>query len=476
MRDKVTQTIYETIRTHGSINRNEHIVLGLSGGPDSVCLFDVLTGLAAEIGFTMETVHVNHKIRPGAAEHDQAFVENICRERGIKCTVTVEHCEERAKEWGLTSEEAGRRIRYDAFDRAAAAYSADHPECRGVKIALAHNMNDQAETVMFRILRGTGLDGLAGIDYCRKSPAGFDIVRPLLDCAREDIEHYCGEKGLDPCIDKTNSEPLYTRNKIRLGLLPYIRENFNENITGTLTRLAATAREDRDFLEAEAEKTGRSALKAKEEGIIVFDRGLLKEAPAALRHRVIIGALGELGLTQDITSVHLRIADAVICGERASAKAEFHGGYSVDVSYGEVICSAPEAEEIRRCGFEIDIEEGNSFAADKSAAAFDLDVLCGEHGITEDEALNGAVEFRTRRTGDRIQLPGMKGRKKIQDLFVDMKVPAAERDAAVMACIGHEVLWIPGDAKTGRRPRYSGCYRAGENTKRLIVFRIRPTS
>jgi len=476
MRDKVTQTIYETIRSHGSINRNEHIVLGLSGGPDSVCLFDVLTGLAEEIGFTLETVHVNHKIRPGAAEHDQAYVENICAERGIKCTVAVEHCEERAREWGLTSEEAGRRIRYDAFDRAASAYSADHPECPGVKIALAHNMNDQAETVMFRILRGTGIDGLAGIDYCRKSPAGFDIVRPLLDCKREDIEHYCGEKKLEPCIDKTNSEPLYTRNKIRLGLLPYIRGNFNENITETLTRLAASAREDRDFMRQEAEKIYARALKSAETGIIVFDRGILNEAPAAMRHRVVIDALGALGLSQDITSVHLRTADAVICGERASAKAEFHGGYSVGVSYGDIICSSPETGETRGCDFDIDIEEGNSYAADKSSAAFDLDVMCAAHGITADAALNGAVEFRTRRTGDRIQLPGMKGRKKIQDLFVDMKVPAGERDSAVMACIGHEVIWIPGDEKTGRRPRYSGNYRTGENTQRMIVLRIRPTS
>ena len=470
MRDKVTQTVYDTIREHGSVKKGEHIVLGLSGGPDSVCLFDVLCGLAGEIGFTIEAVHVNHKLRPGDAEKDQAFVERVCAARGVRCSVITEDCAARAEEWGLTSEEAGRKIRYGAFDDAAKASGN-----RNAKICVAQNMNDQAETLLFRILRGTGTDGLAGMDYSRKSPAGFDVIRPLLDCERKDIERYCEERELHPRIDKTNLEPLYTRNKIRLGLIPYIKENFNENIIETLSRLALNAQEDRDFLAAEAEKVYAAALKDEKAGNIDFDRHLMKETGPAMRHRVIIMALGKLGLCQDITRTHLLAADDIICGSNASAVAEFHGGYSVMVSYDTVAGTAEGGGEVRETGARISVrvsEDRDDIPEhSQDMAVFDFDRI--KEALGEPDAGPEIIEIRTRLPGDKIKPAGMKGRKKIQDMLVDMKMPAKERDSVIMACAGHEVLWIPGGGGSGKRGRYSGEYGISESTKAFLILELR---
>ncbi|MEE3362415.1 MAG: tRNA lysidine(34) synthetase TilS [Anaerovoracaceae bacterium] len=465
MKVDIEKRIRETVQGHGLINENEHVILGLSGGPDSMCLFDVLTALAPKIGFTLEAVHVNHKIRPGAAEEDQAYVENVCAGRGIACTVVTERCEERAAEWGLTSEEAGRRIRYGAFDDAAAAYAGSHPGCPAVKIATAHNMNDQAETVLLRILRGTGVDGLAGIDYFRGTPAGFTVIRPLLDCAREDIEAYCSERGLEPRNDKTNSEPLYTRNKIRLGLIPYLRENFNENIIETLARLASSARSDSECLTAAAEAAYDITVTDSADGSLAFGREYLKEMKPAVRRRVIMTAMKRLGLTRDMTAAHITAAERLIESENASGTAEFTGGYSVSVSYDTVIVSAPDGapRHEEKISLSIDIVPACEYDGGRGEAAFDYDMLIRGAGT-------GEIELRTRMPGDRISLPGMDGHKKIQDLFVDMKIPVSERDRIPLICAGHEVLYIAGDPASGRKPRYSGNYRVSGSTERVAVL------
>lgn len=467
MKTDIRKKIRETVLENGLINENEHIVLGLSGGPDSMCLFDALISLEPELGFTLEAVHVNHRIRPGAAEEDQAFVEKVCEERGVRCTVVTEQCEERAKEWGLTSEEAGRRIRYGAFDDAASAYASEHPDCPAVRIATAHNMDDQAETVLLRILRGTGVDGLAGIDYIRETPAGFTVIRPLLDCARKDIEEYCAERGLDPRIDRTNSEPLYTRNKIRLGLIPYLRENFNENITETLARLAAAARSDSECLTDAAEAAFDITVTDRADGALAFGREYLREMKPAVRRRVIMTALKRLGLTRDITSNHIRAAERLIESDNASGTAEFTGGFTVSVSYDTVIVSAPGTESCpeETASLKIEILPASEYDEGRGAAAFDYDMLVSGAGTDE-------IELRTRLPGDRIRLPGMEGHKKIQDLFVDMKIPVTERDKVPLICVGHEVLYVAGDPGSERKPRYSGNYRVSESTERVAVLEL----
>ncbi len=345
--------VRQTIQSHDLIHKGDHIVLGLSGGPDSVCLFHVLRRLAAELELAIHPVHINHGFRPGAADRDQAYVEDICAKAGLSCRVFTVDCTAMAKELGMTSEEAGRKARYDAFVQTAREVAAS-PR---VRIAVAQNANDQAETILHRIIRGTGTDGLSGIAYERME-RGIPVIRPLLDVPRDEIEAYCEENDLHPVTDHTNNEPIYTRNKIRLEVLPLLEKN-NPNIIETLTRLGRIAAADREYLWAEAESAFRRIRRpegsgdsggAAQEGPkdqeepkdqeapeVVLDRAELAQLPDAIRHRVISKAFGEVGLASDISEERLRAADAIISKKQAPKTVEFPRGHRLTVCKGLAI-------------------------------------------------------------------------------------------------------------------------------------------
>ena len=338
----------ETITAYELIEKGDHIVIGLSGGPDSVCLFHLLLDAADELDLTIHPVHVNHKFRPGAAEKDQAYVESLCRSRGLECKSFTVDCNALAAATGMTSEEAGRKARYDAFyDTAMEILDADGTA--SVKIAVAQNANDQAETILFRLLRGTGTDGLAGIAY-KRYERGICVIRPLLDVYRDEIEAYCEEKGLDPVTDHTNNEAIYARNRIRLELLPYLESKYNENIQETLVRLGHIAAADKDYIwqqtqmayehmliEDEADSSaGASASGGVGVREVVLDRAALAELHPAIRHRVVLKAFAEAGLEQDITAERLEAADKIICKKQGPKMVEFPHGYQMKVAAGRV--------------------------------------------------------------------------------------------------------------------------------------------
>lgn len=393
-------TVRQTIRDHDLIHRGDHIVLGLSGGPDSTCLFHVLRRLAGEMELTIHPVHVNHMFRPGDADRDQVYVENLCmnaaeseEDSAVRpCRTFVVDCNALAKELGMTSEEAGRKARYDAFVQVAEEVAEevseeslrsgsaetrceqDPAETRHeqgsarVRIAVAQNANDQAETILHRILRGTGTDGLSGIAY-ERSERGIPVIRPILDVPRTEIEAYCEENGLDPVIDYTNKEPIYTRNRIRLDLLPAL-EAYNENIVASLTRLGRIATADREYLWQQAERAYRelraeSAGPAESAGAgeletvvipdsntpdhvapssVILDRAGLAAQPPAIRHRIIARAFSEIGLASDITEERLRAADAIIGKKQAPKTVQFPRGYLLTVRQGRVVFSGQNKE------------------------------------------------------------------------------------------------------------------------------------
>ncbi|MDO4545711.1 MAG: tRNA lysidine(34) synthetase TilS [Bacillota bacterium] len=349
--------IRKTIKEHELIEKNMHIVLGLSGGPDSVCLFHVLLRLRRELGITVHPVHLNHRFRPGAAEEDQAYVESLCRENGLECRTFVVDCNRLAEEQGMTSEEAGRMARYDAFysvaeevaERLADQEQQAKADVRSrIRIAVAQNADDQAETILFRLLRGTGVDGLAGIAYKRQE-RGFQVIRPLLDITREEIEAYCDEQKLHPVTDHTNELPVYARNKIRLELLPYLEENYNPNIKESLTRLGRIAADDKDYLWQTAESAYRELAintaaaasfgKSTPEtagGEVLLDRRGLRQLHRAIRHRVLLKAFDQVGLGSDISEERLTSADDLIEAGQGGKVLEFPHGYRLTVGSGRV--------------------------------------------------------------------------------------------------------------------------------------------
>ena len=230
------EKVLSTIKKYDLIKSKDKIVIGVSGGPDSMALLNVLINLKEKLDFQIVVAHINHGIRI-EADDETKFVEDFCKKNNIECFVKKEKVEDLAKENKVGTEEAGRKLRYDFFNEVLEKVDAN-------KIATAHNENDNAETVLMNIIRGTGISGLKGIEPIRDNL----FIRPLIDINRDEIEEYCKLKKLDPKFDKTNKENIYTRNKVRNKLIPFIKEEFNPNVISSLNRLSKVALEENEFL------------------------------------------------------------------------------------------------------------------------------------------------------------------------------------------------------------------------------------
>lgn len=471
--------ILKTITEHKLITEGMHIVLGLSGGPDSVCLFSVLCQLAEDMNLTIHPVHINHKFRPGAAEEDQAYVEELCRSRGLCCRSFVYDCPAIAKEQKLTPEEAGRNARYEAFFKVAEEIRSRGVPAEKIAVAVAQNANDQCETILFRIMRGTGTDGLSGIAYKRDGEGGIAVIRPLLDITRDEIEKYCAEQGLAPRIDHTNSETVYTRNRIRLELIPYLAEKFNTNIVETVNRLGRIAAEDREYMYQEARTIFDKIRQDRpdSQAVSIFTPPLENLHPA-IRFRVYNIALDSAGMEGNVTRAHLEAVEGVRLSRSPSASVDLSDGFSVCRAYDRLIFyrrGEHAAEEAKWKLTVMNIQEYCKFVeytrTTRAAQAAQATQLYG--------AFSGRVletgakpELRTRRDGDTIAIKG--GTKKLQDFFTDCKVPKMYRDEMLLLVAGSRVLWVlPSehfpDERNRQKGRFSADYKADPSSDETII-------
>ena len=229
--------ILKTIKKYNLIENGDSIVVGVSGGPDSICLLHVLNDLKNELNFKIYVAHINHMIRKEADEETE-YVKSFCKNIGVECFVKRIDVIKTSKELKIGTEETGRKIRYDFFEEVLKNTNSN-------KIATAHNNNDKVETIMMNILRGSGIAGLKGLDPIRENK----FIKPLLEISREEIEAYCEENRLAPRIDKSNNENIYTRNKVRNSVIPYIKKEFNPNILKTINRLSEVATEENEYLD-----------------------------------------------------------------------------------------------------------------------------------------------------------------------------------------------------------------------------------
>lgn len=462
----VKKQILNTIEEHDLCQNGAHIVLGLSGGPDSVCLFDVLCKEANDRGWMLYPVHVNHKFRPGDAEADQAYVENLCNERGWPCQSFVYDCNRIATEEKLTAEEAGRKVRYEAFSKRAQALMELGIPKENIVIAVAQNADDQAETILFRMLRGAGTDGLAGIGYQRFDESGFPIVRPLLDCRKKDIIAYCEAAGLHPCIDKTNQEAVYTRNKIRLELIPYLEE-YNSNITDTMIRMGKSCASDKEFMWETANISFAELCKDKAENQILLDGTGLKKLHKSIRQRVIAKALSEIGLTEDLSYTHFTKCEEIVFHSHPSARLDLPKGYCLAKNYNDVkVFQTERREGDRQLRIRVlPIEAYQALHLDKNChAAFDKEAMEEAYG----PAFTERIVLGCREAGDTIAMADEK-RKKLQDYFVDRKIPKDERERIGIVKIGHDVLWVTPYEGKGR---FCSKFKLCTDTKNVICIEI----
>ncbi|MBO4819088.1 MAG: tRNA lysidine(34) synthetase TilS [Firmicutes bacterium] len=326
---KADERVKKTIDEHSLINRGDVLLLGLSGGPDSLCLLYILKGLEEEYGFELRAFHLNHMIRDDA-EEDAKFVTEECEKLGVPVTVYREDVKSLARRKGESLEEAGRKIRQEAMKAICSEIEKGLPGGCSARAVLAHNQGDQAETVMLRLIRGTGIHGLAAMEYMRRD----GLIRPLLDTSRKEIEEYCEEHGLKYRTDSTNSSEEYLRNKVRLKVLPMLEE-INPSIREGLTRLAANAAVDDGYLSELAENWYEAHVKhGSEPVLLVKDLRCLEDA---LYHRAVKLAFAEAGLGEDIEAVHIKALKRSVNANVGNKTVEFPGGYVAYINHGEVV-------------------------------------------------------------------------------------------------------------------------------------------
>ncbi len=335
-------TVRKTIEEHALIPKGSTVILGLSGGPDSLCLLYILHGLQRTFGFKLKALHLNHLMRGEAAQADVEFLEKTCGELDVPLTVVSCDVYKKAADEGISVEEAGRAARHEALKAAASSggegvHSPCDPAGANVTLtALAHNKNDQAETVLMRIFRGTGIHGLAAMEYKRED----GLIRPLLDTPRDEIEKYCRSHGLEPRWDSTNGSMDYTRNRLRLQLMPMLEEEYNPNLKDGLVRLAKNAREDDDYLALEAQKFINNSLVVRntetDAEVSCSVKSLRALHPAVFKRAVRL-IFYRIGLTEDIAAVHLNALSRALAANRGGAVIQFPRGYEAIFSKGNVV-------------------------------------------------------------------------------------------------------------------------------------------
>lgn len=459
------EKVLDVIRKYNLIEDKDNILIGLSGGPDSMALLFVLLEIKEYIDFNIFVAHVNHGVRGKEALEDEKFVEELANRLNLPYFSKTVNMDEYAKINKMSSEEAGRELRYEFFREVLSKIG-------GGKIAVAHNKNDQAETLLMRILRGTGLDGLKGMEYKKG-----DIIRPLLGIERKEIENFLKERNIEYRIDRTNLEPIYGRNKIRLNLIPYIEENYNPNIIDTLWRTSEIIGIDNDFIEMHCEKIYNSVVKERSKNSIILDGNAFVSQHRSIQYRIIRNCLLEInGSLQGFTYKH--ISDVVFLFlERGTGKSiHLTNNIVAKTSYDNFIIERKEEEENKEFFYTLKL---NSFTYVKEIGyGFNTKVEPIEHleikNIKNSDFIKyfdydkviGNIYVRNRRSGDRFKPFGMKGSKKIKDYFIDEKIPKDKRDKIPLVVDDKNIIWVVGY-------RISDQYRITKNTKNVLIIEVK---
>ena len=465
--------VKEYVERYNMLEVGDRVVVGVSGGADSVCLFYVLHELKKMYGLELYVVHVNHGIRGQEADEDENFVKELCELHGIQfCSVRVD-VRALAKEKGLSEEEAGRMIRYQAFYKVL-----EQNNCN--KIAVAHNQNDQAETVLFHLFRGSGIKGLTGI-----SPMRDQIIRPLLCVNREEIEQYLNKKQVSYQTDQTNLTDEYTRNKIRLHILPYVKKQVNFEAVEHISRSANMLREAEAYIEKNTilcfnrivvQKNGQYFYKVEDfmKEDIVIQKMIIRHIISNLVHKL-------KNIEEEHVVMILSLMDKPV-------------GKCVDLPYG--IKGERGYETVMLCVKNLDENRkmkkiANTILVSQQITVSDstkdeyyietLDLYITFHLINNKKNLiipknnytkwfdydkiDNTIFIRSRSEGDVLQIDQQGSMKKLKSIFINNKVPRDKRDTVPLLADGKHIMWIIGD-------RISEAYKIDEGTKRILVVEV----
>ena len=442
--EKVRKTIYE----NSLIDKGDTVLCAVSGGADSICLLHVMLALKEELDLKIAVANVNHLIRGEESDRDSDFVKKLCRDHGMECYYREYHVPRIARERKIGEEECGRILRYEFFEEVS-------QKLGNAKIATAHNLDDCAETILFRMARGSSPAGLEGIRHSRQN-----IIRPLLDVKRSEIEKYLCDNNQKWCEDSTNALPIYARNKIRLSVIPQLEE-ISSGATEKIVQTSKMIAEDNDFLEKEAEKSLQRCF---------FETYLLinpvMEAPSPIGRRMAVQVLKKWGaeITFERIESFLKFLKKD-SGKRFDIAKNLYAEKNYDkvslrktdtqASYESVL-----TDENTLCGkgweLEVSITDAPTKKSTNAMALFDADEV------------KPPFTVRYRKSGDKMRLKGISGTKKLSDIFTDEKIDRYERDYIPIVEKDGEILYLCG-------LRQSGKYSVSEKTKKYLIIKYTST-
>ncbi len=471
------EKVLQTVKKFDMLSFNDRILIGISGGPDSVTLLSILLSFKKRYNLSFFIAHLDHMLRGKESNEDVNFVKNLAQELGLPCETKSCNFTKITRKEHLTLEEAARKYRYKFFLETARKFKTN-------KIALGHNADDQVETVLMRFLRGSGLEGLMGIP-----PVRGKIIRPLIECSRTEIEEYCRENKIEYRVDSSNKEVVYFRNKIRLELLPLLSKEYNKNIKDIILRLRSIISEVSVYLNQETEFFLKKVAKRENPETVIIDLKEFSSLHPALKGRIIRKSievvkgnlysisfkhsneilklteyqLGEKDIYLPDNLMAKKIYNKIMIYKKRISKDQIKE-IPTPWEYDILI---PGKTEIKPLGMKVEIKILNStdiksilyFIRKKSKGKF-LEFI-------DYNKVKLPLKLRNRLSGDRFYPLKMKGLKKIKDFFIDNKIPKSYRDLIpILVDSEDQIIWVVG-------MRLDDRVKINSDTKKVLRVKIK---
>lgn len=470
-KNMVKAKVIKTVNKYKLLGRKDIILAAVSGGPDSVCMLYLLAELSAEIGFKLSVFHLDHQLRGENSRQDAKFVKNLSSKLGLPCFLYSFNVQRYQRISGLSMQEAARRVRMRLMSRAA-------ERIRANKIALGHNADDQVETIIMRILRGTGLDGLTGMGIFDSFPGRTEalIIRPLLEASREEIEQFLREGKISYRIDRSNLKPVYLRNKIRLELIPYLEKNYNPALKKGLLQMCKILSLDNSYLLKETDNIYPRLVQEESAGRVILKIPEIIKCDEAIQFRVIRKGLKNLkGHLRAVEAKHVENILELIKGAGAHRGISLPGGVLAKKSYQLLELKMNEKKEIKCFTRKRLTIPGKTYVPELDmeieAQIRDKDNLPWppdqeREAYLDYEKLVFPLYLSLRWPGIKFQPLGMEGTKKLKDFLIDERVPLEVRDRTLLVLSKDEIVWVAGF-------RIAHPFRLTANSKKVLVLRLK---
>jgi len=429
--------VIKTIEKYRLLEKKDRVVVALSGGPDSTALLAALAQISKELDFDIIVAHYNHGLRGIHSDQDKKYSQELASKWGL--VFVSEKMDPKQRQKGVSPEDFYRKQRYQFLNKVAEDYKAQ-------KIALGHNIQDQAETVLLNLLRGSGLEGLKGILPMREGK----FIRPLIEVSRGEIIDFLSEAGISYCSDSSNNSNIYLRNKIRSELIPYLKERFNPKIIENLAQMAEVLRQDDDYIGKSVQEALESTYIQNQPDEISLNIEYLKGLAPAIRSRMFKKILESLSPEKNgFSFLNIkdldRLAQAAKSGKRISLPLGIEARREYDnliLTWDKIFLKQVDYEYPVEIPSVIHIKEINRRISIEKTSKSKMDLRSKDKVYLDLDKIQQPVVLRNRRDGDRFQPLGMKGRQKIKSLLINQKIPRGRRNEVMMFVDQESVIWI----------------------------------